>query len=642
MSYYITKAQVPADNTALYVNRASDTQFDEYLRRNDYIAVIGPRVSGKTSLLARKFHELESRLRYLPIYVNLSLLSRLEEKAWYQRLHSSIIEGTRGKVNPTTLAIYELDLRDALLDMLEDQLKSQVLVIMLDDVEAIPQPILTPLMAMIREIFSSRGVVDAFKRCVFVLAGCFLPDDLIADPSISPFRIAERIHMLDASLPGVAQLANLLATPDRPVPEWLAERIFSWTEGDLYLTQRFCALLDQCPELTPELVDQIAEYKLTEDDIFHRVVRYLDKNPRLVAMLRRIQGGGSAVRFTRLQRLIAEAWLAGILKEDVGGNCSIRNRVYQTFIDLVSPSSLMSLPPSTPAFRIDPPTQSGVNEDNEERTIVIEKVVLNQRYVVETPSGEGGMAKVFRATDITTREAVAIKRLLREFSSDPLLIQRFIREAEMLRQLDHPNIVRFIDIFTEDNSQYLVMEYVRGGNLSQLMHREGRSLALSTAINITLGITDALHHAHSLDIVHRDIKPGNVLLTPNLTPRLADFGIARFISKAPLTEAGVLVGTISYMSPEACKGDTVMPSSDLWSLGVLVYEMLTGVLPFDGSNLPAVITAILSAPTPDIREIRKDVPESLAKIINRLLTRDFAGRFQSAEDLSAALRTVRV
>ncbi len=242
MSRFITKAQVPTADQALYVRRASDSRFDEYLHRNDYIAVIGPRVSGKTSLLVRKFHALQSRQRYLPVYINLSLLVKLDQKAWYQRLHASIIEGVRS-VKTASLASYELDLRDALLDLLEDELKSHILVIMLDDVEMIPQPILTPLMAMIREIFSSREIVPAFKRCVFVLAGCFLPDDLIADPTISPFRIAERIHLTDADLEGVRQLTNLLGTADQPVPEVLAENVYQWTEGDLYLTQRLCALL---------------------------------------------------------------------------------------------------------------------------------------------------------------------------------------------------------------------------------------------------------------------------------------------------------------------------------------------------------------------------------------------------------------
>jgi len=194
MNQFVTKAQVPIDQPTLYVQRRYDKQFDDYLVRNDYITVIGPRCSGKTSLLARKFHDLQGRQRYLPVYVNLSLLSKLSDKAWYERLHRSILDNTiTSKDMP--LATYELELRDGLLDLLEGELKSNILVVMLDDVETIPKPILTPLMAMIREVFSSREMVAAFKRCIFVLAGCFLPDDLILDPAISPFRIAERINL---------------------------------------------------------------------------------------------------------------------------------------------------------------------------------------------------------------------------------------------------------------------------------------------------------------------------------------------------------------------------------------------------------------------------------------------------------------
>ena len=155
MNQFITKAQVPIDQPTLYVQRRYDKQFDDYLVRNDYITVIGPRCSGKTSLLARKFHDLQGRQRYLPVYINLSLLSKLDDKAWYERLHRSILDSTPAN-RDVPLATYELDLRDALLDLLEGEIKSHILVIMLDDVETIPKPILTPLMAMIREVFSSR------------------------------------------------------------------------------------------------------------------------------------------------------------------------------------------------------------------------------------------------------------------------------------------------------------------------------------------------------------------------------------------------------------------------------------------------------------------------------------------------------
>jgi tRNA A-37 threonylcarbamoyl transferase component Bud32 len=624
MNQYVTKAQVPADEPSLYVERESDSQFDDYLRRSEYIAVLGPKYSGKTSLLARKFHGLRSRQRHLPIYINVSPLRTLDGEAWHQRLHSLIIEGGGGELAEAPLATNALRLRDALLHILKDQIQGRVLVIMLDDVEMIPLLILTPLMAMIREIYSSREITEAFKRCVFVLAGCFLPDDLIADPTISPFRVAERIHVLDATINGVTQLTSLMRSMNQPLPNWLPERVYAWTEGDLYLTQRLCALLEHYSELTMELVDQIAAHALIEDDIFHSIIHHLDRNPRLVPLLEKIRLGTSPVRFTRLQRQIAEAWLVGLVKEDARGTCAIRNRVYQTFLDVIVFSNAGTGPLPSPSDETDNLPMPG-------------RVTLNERYRIEEPLQEGGMGQVFRGTDLLTKEPIAIKRLLRELASHPKFAERFQREGESLRQLSHPNIVRFIDLFLEDEHQYIVMEYVPGGNLSQLMHREGRSLPVATVVHIAAKLVDALAHAHSCNIIHRDIKPGNVLLTPDMTPRLADFGLARLLDRERVTEVGALIGTYAYMSPEVRRGEDASPQSDIWSVGVMLFEMLAGYLPFTGMNAVSLVLGSQGDPIPDIRTIREDVPAALAELIARLLSHSPAARGESAADLSREL-----
>lgn len=630
MTNFITKGQVPTDESHLYVTRPSDTYFDEFLRRADYIAVIGPRFSGKTSLLARKFHELSSRQRYLPIYVNMTLLSKLENTAWYERLHTGVIQGARGALSDVTRARDELMFRDMLLDTLEGEIGGRVLVFMFDDVEKIPQSVMTPFMAMIREVFSSREMIPAFKRCIFVLSGCFLPDDLITDPSISPFRIAERVHMLDATSEGVGQLVRLLESADRPIPEWLHEYIYQWTEGDLYLTQRLLALLVHQSTITKTLIDKLATHDLTDDDLFRRIMRFLDSNAGVQRALKNI-AAGKAPRFTRLQRQIAEGWLMGVLKENEDGNCAVRNPIYATAINL----SEIDVPDSSKTHVMwnTPPIGTATEQTGR-------PIMLRDRYQVEGPTGEGGMAHVFRGVDRSNNTQVAIKRLMVELANDPTFVERFNREGESLRILNHPNIVRFIDLFAEDNYQYIVMEYVRGGNLSQLMHREGRGLSLRTVLQIMTGLADALSHAHSCNIVHRDIKPGNVLLTPDLTPRLADFGIARILTKAGLTNPGVLLGTLTYMSPEICNGEEATPQADMWSLGVVLFEMLTGYLPFDGSSPASIVTAILREPIPDVMKIRMDVPLELARVVRRLLHRELDKRYQLATHVIDDLREV--
>jgi serine/threonine-protein kinase len=252
------------------------------------------------------------------------------------------------------------------------------------------------------------------------------------------------------------------------------------------------------------------------------------------------------------------------------------------------------------------------------------------------------MAQVFRAHDEQTGKTVAIKQLLVELSDDKTTLERFEREATSLRALNHPNIVHFYELFQEEHHRYLVIEFVRGGTLSQLMHREGRSLSAQIGLSIMLGVIDALEHAHRHGIIHRDVKPGNVLLTPDYTPRLADFGVALLLRENRMTETGLVVGTIPYMSPEVCAGDDASPASDLWSAGVMFFEMLTGYLPFNGPNPAAIINAIMTAPLPDLRSARPDIAGGLLAVIMRLLTRELPARYTDAGVVAAALRALRL
>lgn len=638
MTDFITRGPVPFDHPELYVRRQCDVQFDDYLRRNDYIAVIGPRVSGKTSLLVRKFHELQGRQRVLPVYIDLMLFAKLDQSAWYERLYDAMVDGIRAGGADVPESAYpvnnELAVRDALEDALDNDLKTRVLILILDDVETIPKPILTPFMAMIREMFSSREMIPAFKRCVWVLSGCFLPDDLIDDPSISPFRIAERIHMQDADEAGVRQLVDLVDEPDDHPTRGVnfAGHLFRWTEGDLYLTQRLCALIGEEHDYSLPAVDRLASQALTEDDIFRRVVRYVESNSRLMKILQGIENGSAPVRFTRLQRQIADAWLAGIIKEDTNGDCAIRNPIYQTILHMTDPGTI-SRPATTIPNTPTPPTGA---------VIVMPLRPLRGRYRLESLLGRGGMAQVFRARDEHTGEIVAVKQLLSDLTMDRTVLERFQREGLSLRDLTHPNIVHFIDFFQEGEHQYIVMEYVRGGTLSQLLHREGRGLPIATAVSIMSGLFDALAHAHKHNVIHRDIKPGNVLLTTDYTPRLADFGVARIVNESRVTETGLVLGTVPYMSPEACSGEIVGAASDLWSAGVVFFELITGFLPFNGPNPASIINGIMGAPLPDISATRSDVPAGLIAIVVRLLSREISARYGDAATVSRALRSLRI
>jgi serine/threonine-protein kinase len=192
---------------------------------------------------------------------------------------------------------------------------------------------------------------------------------------------------------------------------------------------------------------------------------------------------------------------------------------------------------------------------------------------------------------------VAVKALKPDFvRRSPEIVARFEREGETLRQLNHPNIVHRITALEEDGEYFLVMEYIAGGSLGDLLAKQGR-LPVERVLKIALELSDALTRAHELGIIHRDLKPANILLDEEGTPHLTDFGIAHVGASSRITEAGVLLGTIDYLSPEICQGQPVDRRADIWAFGVLLYEMLAGAPPFSGETPMAKITAILTQPT---------------------------------------------
>ena len=264
--------------------------------------------------------------------------------------------------------------------------------------------------------------------------------------------------------------------------------------------------------------------------------------------------------------------------------------------------------------------------------------VLQDRYVLLESLGSGGMGEVFLALDKAEHgRRVAIKALAAHLAQDTAYLNRFRMEARILRRLNHPNIVEYYDDFEEDERHYLVMEYVAGGNLLEYVQRRG-PLEEPTFRRILLALTDALTRAHDNSIVHRDIKPENVLLTPAGVPKLSDFGVAWLAETRPADEATTRMGgSPYYMSPQLWDGQPVRQSDDIWSLGVVMFEVLTGHVPFQGPNEMALIHAIWHDPTPDLRELRPDLPRGYAAIIEHCLEKLPTTRYQSMRKVGADL-----
>jgi hypothetical protein len=258
------------------------------------------------------------------------------------------------------------------------------------------------------------------------------------------------------------------------------------------------------------------------------------------------------------------------------------------------------------------------------------------RYKIIARLGKGAMGIVYRAADTETGQEVALKVIAPELAFDHEMLERFQREGESLRQLHHPNIVGFVGMFESDGQHVIALEYVPGGSLFALI-KQG-PLSLDHVRRMALELCDALTRAHHLNIIHRDLKPENVLLTADGTPKLTDFGVARLVGEGTrLTGTGAQVGTPYYMAPEAWEGQPLDAQADIWALGVVLYEMLAGEVPFGGNTLVAVMNQVLNAPLPDLKAKRADVPEGLAQIVQRMLHRDKAGRYQSMREVAADL-----
>jgi predicted Ser/Thr protein kinase len=266
--------------------------------------------------------------------------------------------------------------------------------------------------------------------------------------------------------------------------------------------------------------------------------------------------------------------------------------------------------------------------------------VLLDRYEVGRLLGAGGMAEVFEGRDRLLARRVAIKVLQAQFARDPSFLIRFKREAQAAASLSHPNIVAVYDTGSEDGTHFIVMEYVDGRTLKEVIRAEGR-LYPERAAEICQDVCNALVAAHARGLIHRDIKPGNVMLTPDGKVKVMDFGIARATTSETITQTAAVVGTAQYISPEQAQGQTVDYRSDLYSLGCCLYEMLTGTVPFTGATPVAIAYRhVREDPTPP-RQLNPDIPAPLEAICLKAMAKLPDNRYQTAAEFQDDLERFR-
>jgi len=267
---------------------------------------------------------------------------------------------------------------------------------------------------------------------------------------------------------------------------------------------------------------------------------------------------------------------------------------------------------------------------------------LGKRYKIEAVLGQGGMSAVYRAHDPNLRRTVAIKLIHSHLTSDPEFVRRFEAEAAAVAQLRHPNIVQVYDFDHDGDTYYMVMEYVPGetlqSRLKTLSQTKQRFPVVATASIIAV-VADAVAYAHERGTIHRDLKPANIMLMPGDQPVLTDFGIAKILGGQQHTATGAIIGTPAYMSPEQVRGEPLDGRADIYSLGIVLYEMAGGKPPFEGDSAMTVMLKHVNEAVPDIRT-RAEVPPALKDVLDRALAKNPTLRFQTATDLANALRTI--
>jgi hypothetical protein len=268
---------------------------------------------------------------------------------------------------------------------------------------------------------------------------------------------------------------------------------------------------------------------------------------------------------------------------------------------------------------------------------------LGGRYRLEALLGQGGMSSVYRADDPNLRRPVAIKLIHSHLAADPEFVRRFEEEAAAVAQLRHPSIVQVYDFNHDGDTYYMVLEFVPGETLYDRLHAlnsAGQRMPLEEVMGITTTLCEAVGYAHQRRMIHRDLKPANVMITPQGQPILMDFGIVKIVGGDTQTATGAMIGTVAYMAPEQIRGERADHRTDIYALGVMLFEMVSGQRPFQGDSAPATMMMHLTEPIPDVRRLNSSVPAALVAVIEKAMAKAPDQRFQTAAEMAAALAAV--
>lgn len=270
--------------------------------------------------------------------------------------------------------------------------------------------------------------------------------------------------------------------------------------------------------------------------------------------------------------------------------------------------------------------------------MIVKGTKINDRYQIIKTLGEGGMANVYLAHDTYLDRNVAVKVLRGDLANDEKFVRRFQREALSATSLSHPNIVEIYDVGEDDGQYYIVMEYVDGKTLKQVLKQRGH-LSVTEVIDIMLQVTDGMAHAHDAYIIHRDIKPQNIMILSNGMIKITDFGVAIALNSTQLTQTNSVMGTVHYIPPEQANGKGSTIRSDIYSMGIMMYELLTGFLPYKGDNAVEIALKHLREPLPSVRKFDPTIPQSIENVIIKATAKNPKNRYKDAREMHDDLKT---
>ena len=270
--------------------------------------------------------------------------------------------------------------------------------------------------------------------------------------------------------------------------------------------------------------------------------------------------------------------------------------------------------------------------------MIVKGAKISDRYQIIKTLGEGGMANVYLANDTILDRNVAVKVLRGDLANDEKFVRRFQREALSASSLSHPNIVEMYDVGEDDGQYYIVMEYVDGKTLKQVLKQRGK-LSITEVVDIMLQLTDGMAHAHDAYIIHRDIKPQNIMILSNGMIKITDFGVATALNSTQLTQTNSVMGTVHYLPPEQAQGKGSTIRSDIYSMGIMMYELLTGLVPYKGENAVEIALKHLKEPLPSVRKINSSIPQSIENVIIRATAKNPKNRYVDAREMHEDLKT---